>query len=72
MAGDERELWKSSFLKVYGELLFFSFLPGLHTKTIFFIPGVAILLLVVIALYSPDRAKRKQRAGLVAMGSKVI
>ena len=26
---------KSSFLKVYGELLFFSFLPGLHIKTIF-------------------------------------
>ena len=26
---------KSSFIKVYGELLFFSFLPGLHIKTIF-------------------------------------
>ena len=42
---------KSSFIKVYGELLLFSFLPGLHIKMIFFILGVAILLLVVIALY---------------------
>ena len=25
---------KSSFIKDYGELLFFSFLPGLHIKTI--------------------------------------
>ena len=47
----EPQTTKSSFIKVYGELLFFSFLPGLHIKTIFFIFGVAILLLVVIALY---------------------
>ena len=42
---------KVHLFKVYGELLFFfSFLPGLHIKTIFIL-GVAILLLVVIALY---------------------
>ena len=44
---------KVQFYKVYCELLLFSFLPGLHIKTLFHsrIPGVAILLLESIALY---------------------
>ena len=53
---------KNSFIKVYGELLFFSFLPGLHIKTIFFILGVAILLLVVIALYLRFKSRLKNDA----------
>ena len=42
---------KSSFIKVYGELLFFLIFTRFAYQNDFFILGVAILLLVVIALY---------------------
>ena len=44
---------KVHLLKFMVNCFFFSFLPGLHIKTVFsfFIFGVAILLLVVFALY---------------------
>ena len=41
---------KSSFIKVYGELLFFLIFTRFAYQNDFFILGVAILLLVVIAL----------------------
>ena len=49
---------KCSFLKVYGELLFFLIFTRFAYQNDFLILGVAILLMVVIALYEVARIAR--------------